>query len=124
MLKPIALMQFFLCVSIFVSSGCTREVSYSADILPILNKNCVSCHREGGKGFEKVGLSMASYETLLQGSVNGKVVIPGEGYASTLAILVEHEVEETVTMPFEKAQLSSEDIMTIKTWIDEGALNN
>ena len=62
---------------------------------------------------------MESYETLLAGSQNGQVIIPGDSNSSLL-----FEKVESGEMPKRGADLTAEQIELIKQWIDEGALNN
>jgi hypothetical protein len=64
-------------------------------------------------------LSMESYESLLTGSQNGQVIIPGDSSNSLL-----FEKVKSGEMPKRGADLTAEQIELIKQWIDEGALNN
>ena len=49
-------------------------VSYSTDVQPIFNANCITCH--GGSG----GLFLTSYANLMAGtSAHGPVITPGDG---------------------------------------------
>ena len=107
-----------------LAAGCSQPVSYSKDIVPIMEKNCLECHRAGGKGYEKSGLSMESHAAFMKGTKFGAVIEPGSSVTSTLVILIEHKADPTIDMPHGKAQLPGKDIELIKTWIDEGAKNN
>ena len=113
-----------LCVFTALGSACTKQVSYSKDVYPILQENCLSCHEPGGKGEVASGFNMATYEAFMKGTKFGPVIVPGSGFSSTLAILIEHKGDPSLNMPHKKHPLPEEDIETIKLWIDQGAKNN
>ncbi len=51
-------------------------VSFSKDVLPILQSYCINCH--GGQRTEE-GLVMKTYADLMAGSNNGPVILAGNG---------------------------------------------
>ena len=108
--------------------GCQRpaapEVSYSEDVRPILEKNCLECHVEGGSGYEASGFSMASYEDLMKGTKFGPVIKPEDSLTSALTMLVEGRADPSIQMPHGREPLTEEEITTLKTWVDQGAKNN
>jgi len=108
----------------FLLAGCMKQVSFSKDVMPILEAKCLSCHAEGSEGFEAVGLSVESYEQVMKGTRDGPVIEPGYSYFSTLQIVVEHRADPSVSMPRNSAKLSSAEIQIIGEWIDQGARNN
>jgi hypothetical protein len=91
-------------------------VSYQADIQPIFNRACLSCH--GGQA----GLYLESFDRLMLGSTAGAVVIPGDAQASKLVQRIQG-VGGT-RMPLSAAPLAPEEIEIIMKWIDEGSPNN
>lgn len=91
-------------------------VSFSKDVLPILQSRCSSCH--SGEQARK-GLSVISYETLMAGSTDGAVIIPGDANGSLLIQLV-----SSGQMPQRGPKLTPEQIQMIIDWILAGALNN
>ncbi len=102
-----------------------KEVSYSADIRPILNDYCLSCHQPGGKGYERSGLDMRTYESLIKGTRFGAVIKAGDSFASTLIMLVEGRADPSIKMPYGiNGSLSKDKIDLLKRWIDQGAKNN
>jgi len=109
---------------IFLLAGCEREISFSQNIMPILEAKCLSCHAEGEKGFKASGLSVESYEQVMKGTRDGPVIEPGYSYFSTLQIVVEHRADPSSSMPQNTAKLSSAEIQMIGEWIDQGARNN
>jgi len=110
-----------------VLAGCVGEpeVSFSQDVKPILDQNCIKCHKEGGKGQEASGLSMATYDDLMKGTRFGPMIIPGEAEISNIVVLIEGRADPSIKMPHkEKRSIAKQDIQTIRTWIDQGAKNN
>jgi hypothetical protein len=91
-------------------------VSFSQDILPILNRSCTRCH--GGTRKEK-GLDLRNYEAIMAGSTNGPVVIPGDPDNSPLVYLVVQG-----KMPKRGAKLTPEEVQIFIDWVNQGALNN
>ena len=117
----------FTLVCIFSVVGCAsseREVSFSKDIMPVLTQNCLHCHSAGAEGYVASGLSMESYADLMKGTKHGAVIQPGQSYASTLQVLVEHKADKTLNMPKGGVKLSNDQIELIGKWIDQGAKNN
>lgn len=98
------------------STASVENVSFKNDIQPILEGRCAKCH--GGE-FPTEGLNMATYETLMAGSQNGQVIIPGDSNNSLL-----FEKVESGEMPKRGSALTAEQIELIQQWIDEGARNN
>jgi mono/diheme cytochrome c family protein len=91
-------------------------VSFSQDVLPILQSRCVNCH--GGQRTEKK-LDMTSYEKLMAGSEKGAVVIPGDADNSSFIQLVLQG-----KMPKRGPKLLPEQVQTLVDWVKAGALNN
>lgn len=93
-----------------------ENVSFKNEIQPILEQRCIKCH---GGDFPTEGLNMDSYETLMSGSQNGPVIIPGDSSNSLL-----FEKVKNGQMPKRGSDLSAEQIELIQQWINEGAPNN
>ncbi len=114
-------------VVIFLSNcgGSKPEVSYAADIQPILRRHCMECHIAGGPGYEASGLGMASYEELMNGTRYGAVVLPGDNLGSVLVMLIEGRADPSINMPHgDRAPLMQAEIEMIRRWVDQGAPNN
>ena len=109
---------------ILLASGCSKSVSFSADIQPILSKHCLECHKKGEQGHEKSGLSMDTYAELMSGTRYGPVIVPGNSISSTLFRLIDHKANKAINMPHDKSKIPDNEIVLIKAWIDEGAKNN
>jgi hypothetical protein len=102
-----------------------KEISFKADIRPVLDDYCMSCHVPGGKGFEKSGLDMRSYQSLMKGTKFGSIIKPGNAQDSTLIVLVEGRADPSINMPYGiKGGLSKDKIALLRKWIDQGAKNN
>lgn len=115
------------CVFPLALAACGGEptVSFSQDVQPILNKNCVECHQPGGQGEVASGLDMTSYEGLMKGTRNGPMVIAGDVEGSNLVVLIEGRADPSIRMPHGKKEpIAKEDIQTIRRWIGQGAKNN
>jgi len=119
-----------VCSSLLVSSALVlaacgeKEISYKADIQPILQQYCVECHAEGGKGYEKSGLLLTSYEGVMKGTRFGSIIKPGDALSSTLIMLVEGRADPSIKMPHGKESLPKEKIELLKQWVKQGAKNN
>lgn len=120
----------FLVYVIFclVINSCATEpaVSYQREIKPILVENCFQCHTlPNGAGYTKTGLSVESYETLMQGTVYGVVIIPGDSRRSILNKLVEGRAGNLMRMPHGSLDpLAEKEIQLFRLWVNQGALNN
>jgi hypothetical protein len=101
-----------------------RDVGFSADVRPILDKYCLECHVPGGPGFDASGFDMSSYESLMKGGRYGAFVVPGDPLSSNLIILVEGRAHPSIRMPHGREQLDKQEIETLKAWVQEGARNN
>jgi hypothetical protein len=102
------------------------EVSFKADVQPILHDYCVSCHSVGGRGYEKSGLDMTSYEGLMKGTRFGKVVIPGNSEDSTFTKLLTG-TNKALKMPAglnATGTLDRQYILILRKWVKQGAKDN
>ena len=97
-------------------AGSVSAVSFSKDIVPILDNKCVNCH--GADRIEE-GLKLQTYNDVFAGSKNGAVVVPGDASNSLLAELVANH-----KMPKRGAKLTDPQVQLIIDWINQGALNN
>ena len=87
----------------------TVNMTYTANVLPIIKNNCYSCH---GDGNTSGGVSLGDYASLKTRATNGDLIgtiTHASGYPA---------------MPEGGAKLSDCDINKIQDWINRGALNN
>ena len=101
-----------------------QNVTYVNDVAPIMQKRCATCHAAGQQGAEATGLLVDSYESLMKGSRFGPVVDPGSAKTSSLYNMVSGKGDLAVTMPHGKDPISTEEIETIRVWIENGATEN
>ena len=112
-------------ICLFMLGACApRNVSFSADVQPILKQYCLECHVPGGAGYLASGYDMSSYETFMRGGKFGAFVIPGDPLDSNLIILVEGRAHPTIRMPHGREKLSESEIEVLKAWVQQGAKNN
>ncbi|MCR6721885.1 MAG: DUF1549 domain-containing protein [Chitinophagaceae bacterium] len=94
------------------------RVDYSADVKPILNKKCITCH--GGVS-AKGGFSLLFEEEAMAPTESGKpAIIPGNPDASEMIRrLTLKDPEER--MPYKHEPLTKEEISILRAWIKQGA---
>ena len=116
---------FLTCLSL---AGCSIEprISYQRDVHPIFEDKCIDCHTPPyGEGYRKTGLNMESYETLVQGSMYGPVIMPGNSRNSALNMLVESRAGD-LSRALEKKHkpMTDREIEVLRLWVEQGALQN
>ena len=98
----------------------TAAVLYSRDIQPILQKNCIACHRSGQS---EGGLSLEDSKAIAAGGDSGDLIDLKQPDAS---LLVARVMDDDDPMPPEEntvgaKRLTPDEIAKIKTWISQGA---
>lgn len=93
-----------------------QSISFKQQVLPILLNKCSECH---GDENPEVRLTVVNYEQLMQGSEFGIVVNPGDSVTSYMI-----EMIALGEMPQDGEPVTDQELSLIKTWIEEGALNN
>lgn len=114
-------------VAVLLLPACaTQQVSFSNDVVPILQDRCIKCHAPpDGKGYRETGLSMLTYESLMTGTDYGPVIIAGDSRRSIFNMMVEGRAGKKQRMPHNEAEaLSRAQIDTLKEWVNQGALDN
>jgi len=94
-------------------------VSFSCELLPYYQTMCNMCHQGESA---PAGLDLMSYEGLMNGSINGPVVIPGEPDNSTIVEVTGPPInhpEDVGAITFDEEIAGKQ-----RVWILEGALNN
>ena len=125
-MKPRAHLPVFLMATCLVSCATGNRVSYQQDVYPILETNCFSCHTPPqGAGNVKTGLNLQAFDTLMQGTLYGPVVTPGNSQKSILNMLVEGRADSSIRMPHNRERtLTDREIEILRLWVDQGANNN
>ncbi|WP_420400790.1 PSD1 and planctomycete cytochrome C domain-containing protein [Flagellimonas sp.] len=96
----------------------SEEVNFSAQIKPILNKHCITCH---GGVKKNAGFSLLFEEEAFANTESGKpAIIPGNAAGSEFIKRLKEEDPE-LRMPYEKPQLSDEEIDLLTRWVNQGA---
>ncbi len=114
----------FLSGAWMTAAAADHPVTYSEDILPIIKVRCLECHQPGGSGYEKSGLDMRTYESLMKGTKYGPIVVPGDAFSSNLNVLVEGRAASKIRMPHNRKKLTRCEIDSFRRWVNLGAKNN
>jgi hypothetical protein len=125
--RPIWWPVLFACGVACAISACDRapQVSYSKDVVPILEKHCKACHSPGQAGYVVSGFELESYDTLMKGTQFGPVVLPGDPLTSVLVMLLEGRADPSLNMPHGGATVPGPgEILTVRQWVEQGAKNN
>jgi hypothetical protein len=93
----------------------TPRVDFTRDVHPVLAARCFACH-SGDK--RSGGLSLSTYEDVLQGGRSGAAIVPKDAKSSLLMLRVTGE--NAPRMPLGGA-LTAQEMATLRMWIDEGA---
>ena len=95
-----------------------EKVSFVKQVAPTLATLCAGCHgARNGRG----GFSVNTFETVLQGSDSGRVVLPGNPEASIIWRRVAALDKDKQKMPPGNRRITREFYNSLKTWIEEGA---
>ena len=94
------------------------EVDFARDILPILQKRCLSCHGDKARG----GLRLTSRMAALEGGDRGPTLVPGKsGESLVVKAVTETDPEGLFMPPKGTKRLSVTEVRLLKAWIDQGA---
>jgi mono/diheme cytochrome c family protein len=93
------------------------RIDYDRQVKPLLEKNCLECHSQDKR---KGGLSLATYDDILDGGKDGPVVRPGHGATSMLLARVSGD-RDGDRMPKDGDPLRAAEIARLRQWIDQGA---
>jgi hypothetical protein len=96
-------------------------VSFQNDVRPIFANptiGCLGCH--GGSG----GLFLGTRQGLMTGGNHGAAIVPGKSAESLLMKKISATPPFGTRMPEGGAPVADSLVQKIKTWIDQGALDN
>jgi len=88
---------------------------FETKVRPLLARNCFLCHSDARAG----GLQMDNRESMMRGSKDGTVVVPGKPDESKLIRAIRYA--DRIKMPPSR-KLSDEDITILETWVRTGAV--
>jgi len=109
-----------ICV-VFTLSGyaqpATPRVDYTRQVHPLLASKCLACHSQEKRSG---GLSLATYDDVLNGGRSGAAVRPGN---SGTSILIQRVTDSgaTTRMPLGGPPLKPAEVEILSSWIAEGA---
>jgi hypothetical protein len=120
-MKKVYLSISLIALIIGILSSCgvfQSKIDYNAQVKPILNKNCISCH---GGVKKQGGFSLLFREEALASTKSGKLgIVPGDADASEMfKRLISKDPE--MRMPHKRDPLKDEEIAIIEKWINQGA---
>lgn len=102
-----------------------EPVRYAQDIQPILTTTCggAGCHIDESVN----GVELTNYQQVMSsiGEQYGAAIVePGDPGASPLVDKVEPDPQFGTRMPLGRPPLTAQQVMLIRTWIEDGAKNN
>ncbi len=98
------------------------DVDFGRDVQPILQKHCYVCH---GPKKQMNGYRLDVRDIAFKGGDFGEAtIVPNDAAKSPLFRFVSSEDEESLMPPKDsgKPRLTSEELNTIKSWLDQGAV--
>ncbi|MDZ4290255.1 MAG: c-type cytochrome domain-containing protein [Prosthecobacter sp.] len=109
-----------------ILSPASGAINFEKQILPILEKRCMECHKaphlENGKKKEPKGeLRLDAAWAILKGGENGPIVKPGDASKSGIYEVVTLPKDDDAFMPSKGDPMTPEEIKLLKGWIDAGA---
>jgi hypothetical protein len=111
---------FIICIVLCIwFTGCKeKKIDFSAQVKPILNKRCISCH---GGVKRNADFSLLFRQEALDTTESGKLaIVPGDPeHSEMIRRLTLKDPEER--MPYKEEPLSREEINILTQWIKEGA---
>ena len=115
----------FLCMfGLQVAAGAAEIIAtndYSA-VDAVFSKHCLECHEAKDP---EANLVLESFESLIKGSENGAVIVPGNSAESLVIKMIEGRVEKEgkkkIMPPGKRKKLDPEEIALLRSWIDAGA---
>ena len=109
----------FFSVFLFISWACKeKQVDFSTEVKPILNKHCISCHG----GVKRNGnFSVLFRHEAIDTTESGKRgIIPGDPEHSEMIRRITSNDPE-IRMPYQEEPLSSTEVEILRKWIEQGA---
>lgn len=103
----------------FVEVKFTEPVVFDKHVFPILAEKCMTCHDAAG-GLAESGLDLTTVAALQKGGKKGSALVSGKG-ADSLIIKFASRAAKPYMPPKGETPLSSQELSTIKLWIDQGA---
>jgi hypothetical protein len=107
-----------------------NTIAFKDSVFPLIQKYCLPCHAEESNNSS--GLSLDSYQLMMQGGKHGSPVVPGDPEKSNLVLKLGEKPPFGDQMPLARRRKSStppkrlteEEVKIIIEWIKEGAKEN
>jgi hypothetical protein len=96
-------------------SAPAQQVDFIKQVQPILNDNCIGCHKGSSA---PAGLQLDSAAGVLRGGDSGKVILPNDAKNS---LLVQRISDTTGNQMPPSGPLTKAEIKIITDWVDQGA---
>jgi formylglycine-generating enzyme required for sulfatase activity/mono/diheme cytochrome c family protein len=98
-----------------------KKIDFVKDVQPILEFNCVACHREGEA---KGKLRLETRDLAIKGGSGGPGIVPFDSSKSPVYTTTTLPADHDELMPpgNKGGPLPKEEILTLKEWIDQGAV--
>ena len=102
------------------SSQAAEPIDFVKQIKPVLEMNCVACHREG---HAKAGLRLDNRTGAMKGGDDGAVIVPGDPAKSLLYTSVTAAADDDKLMPPKSkgGPLAKDVTDLLRDWISQGA---
>lgn len=108
--------MFDALIFLILAADPAADRAFRDDVVPILERRCVSCHNDDLK---KGGLSLQSASGLRNGGDSGRVIYPSMPLGSPLLAAIAGDQPE---MPKTGPALTVKEVAAIRTWIERGAI--
>ncbi len=118
--KIVIASAFIIAAGIIIFSlfSSEREIDFNADVKPILNKKCISCH---GGVKQQAGFSVLFREEALAPTKSGKpAIVPGHPEDSEFIRRISSSDPEE-RMPYKHPALDASEIDILRNWVKQGA---
>ena len=120
----IATLTGILVIGVWQSTVRAQSVSFKDDVFPIIELRCLECHQPGGEGYEKSGMDLRTYESLMKGTKFGSVITPRSTIESSLIAMLERRTSREIWMPHNRKKLSKCERRAFSHWVAQGARKN
>ena len=114
----LTVMVILLAGGVYLFFFTQDPIDYNAQVKPILNQKCISCH---GGVKKKGGFSLLFREEALSPTESGQAaIIPGDAKNSDFIKRL-HSTDPEERMPYQEEALTDDEIKILTRWVDEGA---
>jgi mono/diheme cytochrome c family protein len=114
----LTVMVILLAGGIYLYFFTQDPIDYNAQVKPIINQKCISCH---GGVKKKGGFSLLFREEALSPTESGHpAIVPGDAKNSDFIKRL-HSTDPEERMPYQEEALTDDEIKILTRWVDEGA---